>query len=274
MTYEAVIRVNSFVLLSHSSLPSLLSNSKLTFLSLHRQSGKGGVAYLVQRSMQLDLPKKMQPAFYQVVQSISERTAKEITSDDIEKAFRATYYLDQGVPKFELVDYEFATKEGGKKQFRGVIRDEGKEVKIEGEGNGPVSALLQALNRAWPEGKHNLEVKEYSEHALGHGSDGALPSSSFLLLLLFLSRSADLLPSFSPSLSPHSPSASQSRPPHTSLSSTPSRAVSPGASASRRTSPRRPSRPSCRLRATLPSLPRGGSSRLRTMLLVRAFERG
>jgi 2-isopropylmalate synthase len=128
--------------------------------------------------MQLDLPKKMQPAFYQVVQSLSERTAKEITSDDIEKAFRATYYLGEGTPRFELVDYEFATKEGGKKVFRGAIRDEGKEVKIEGEGNGPVSALLQALNRAWPEGKHNLEVKEYSEHALGHGSDG---SSSFSL---------------------------------------------------------------------------------------------
>jgi 2-isopropylmalate synthase len=134
--------------------------------------------------MQLDLPKKMQPAFYQVVQSISERTAKEITSDDIEKAFRATYYYDSAAaskPRFELVDYEFATKEGGKKQFRGVIRDDGEEVKIEGEGNGPVSALLQALNRAWPEGKHNLEVKEYSEHALGHGSDGASSLLSFSL---------------------------------------------------------------------------------------------
>ncbi|GAA6026927.1 hypothetical protein JCM8097_005969 [Rhodosporidiobolus ruineniae] len=156
MTYEAVIRVNS-------------------------QSGKGGVAYLVQRSLQLDLPKKMQPAFYQVVQSISERTAKEIQADDIEKAFRATYYLGEGTPRFELVDYSFAAGEGGKKAFKGTIKDQGKEVKIEGEGNGPVSALLNALNKAWPEGKHNLEVKEYSEHALGHGSD--VKAASYVALL-------------------------------------------------------------------------------------------
>ncbi|GAA5888245.1 hypothetical protein JCM6882_000335 [Rhodosporidiobolus microsporus] len=160
MTYEAVIRVNS-------------------------QSGKGGVAYLVQRSMQLDLPKKMQPAFYQVVQSISERTAKEITSDDIEKAFRATYFLGAGdaaaKARFELKDYSFATGEGGKKSFKGLISDAGKEVSIAGEGNGPVSALLNALNKAWPEGRHNLEVKEYSEHALGHGSD--VKAASYVALL-------------------------------------------------------------------------------------------
>ncbi|GAA5862102.1 hypothetical protein JCM8547_007740 [Rhodosporidiobolus lusitaniae] len=156
MTYEAVIRVNS-------------------------QSGKGGVAYLVQRSMQLDLPKKMQPAFYHVVQSISERTAKEITSDDIEKAFRATYYLGEGQARFELKDYSFATGEGGKKAFKGVIVDGGRDVEIAGDGNGPVSALLQALNKCWPEGKHNLEVKEYSEHALGHGSD--VKAASYVALL-------------------------------------------------------------------------------------------
>ncbi|GJN88456.1 hypothetical protein Rhopal_001422-T1 [Rhodotorula paludigena] len=147
MTYEAVIRVNS-------------------------QSGKGGVAYLVQRALQLDLPKKMQPAFYQVVQSISERTAKEITADDIEKAFRATYYYGPEFNgRFTLVDYSFATGADGKKSFQGTVSIDGAEKKISGDGNGPVSALLNALNAAWDGGAHNLEVKEYSEHALGAGSD-------------------------------------------------------------------------------------------------------
>ncbi|BGP13991.1 hypothetical protein JCM10213v2_001929 [Rhodosporidiobolus nylandii] len=160
MTYEAVIRVNS-------------------------QSGKGGVAYLVQRSMQLDLPKKMQPAFYQVVQSISERTAKEIQPDDIEKAFRAAYFLQPGSsaapPKFALEHYSFETGKDGKKAFRGAVATEGKSVDVSGEGNGPVSALLNALNSAWEGGKHNLEVKEYSEHALGHGSD--VKAASYVALL-------------------------------------------------------------------------------------------
>lgn len=150
MTYEAVIRVNS-------------------------QSGKGGVAYLVQRSLGLDLPKKMQPAFYQVVQAISERTAKEITGDDIEKAFRATYYYGpEHNGQFTLVDYSFATGADGKKTFTGTIDVNGEHKHIKGDGNGPVSALLDALNDAWPVGsskQHNLSVKEYSEHALGAGSD-------------------------------------------------------------------------------------------------------
>lgn len=147
MTYEAVIRVNS-------------------------QSGKGGVAYLVQRSLGLDLPKKMQPAFYQVVQAISERTAKEITGDDIEKAFRATYYYGpEHNGRFTLVDYSFATGADGKKTFSGTIDIDGDKKAIQGDGNGPVSALLDALNAAWDGGRHHLSVKEYSEHALGAGSD-------------------------------------------------------------------------------------------------------
>ncbi|GAA6001006.1 hypothetical protein JCM10207_007371 [Rhodosporidiobolus poonsookiae] len=159
MTYEAVIRVNS-------------------------QSGKGGVAYLVQRSMQLDLPKKMQPAFYQVVQGISERTAKEIQADDIEKAFRAAYFLGAGhaeKARFALADYSFATGADGKKSFKGKVRVQGEEKAVSGDGNGPVSALLQALNATWEGGKHNLEVKEYSEHALGHGSD--VKAASYVALL-------------------------------------------------------------------------------------------
>ncbi|BGP53914.1 hypothetical protein JCM8202_006107 [Rhodotorula sphaerocarpa] len=157
MTYEAVIRVNS-------------------------QSGKGGVAYLVQRALQLDLPKKMQPAFYQVVQAISERTAKEITGEDIEKAFRAAYYYgDKHDGRFDLVNYSFATGSDGKKTFEGAITDKGEKRSIRGDGNGPVSALLDALNSAFDGGAHNLEVRDYSEHAIGAGSD--VKAASYVCLV-------------------------------------------------------------------------------------------
>ncbi|GAA6059408.1 hypothetical protein JCM10212_003640 [Sporobolomyces blumeae] len=147
LTYEAVIRVNS-------------------------QSGKGGVAYIVQQHLQLDLPKKMQPAFYQYIQSISERTSKEITPDDIVKAFKAAYYLgdeNSGAARFALVDYSFAGEGTNKKVFKGTVQDNGVEKSISGEGNGPVSSLLNALKKSF--GTSDLEVKEYSEHSLGHGSD-------------------------------------------------------------------------------------------------------
>lgn len=161
MTYEAVIRVNSYV--SPAPPPEAL----LTLSPSCSQSGKGGVAYIVQRAMQLDLPRRMQVSFYQVIQALSERTSKEITAEDIEKAFRSSYFLGEGpVGRFGLVDYAFAG-EGGKKTFKGVITDNGVEKSVEGTGNGPVSSLLDALRSSGVE----LSVKEYSEHSVGAGSD-------------------------------------------------------------------------------------------------------
>ncbi|KAI5476210.1 2-isopropylmalate synthase [Pseudohyphozyma bogoriensis] len=142
MTYEAVIRVNS-------------------------QSGKGGVAYIVQRALQLDLPRRMQVSFYQVIQALSERTSKEITAEDIEKAFRATYFLGADYNgAYTLVKYNFGG-EGDKKTFKGVVSENGKELDVEGTGNGPVSSLLDALKAF----NLDLSVKEYSEHSIGAGSD-------------------------------------------------------------------------------------------------------
>ena len=66
--YEAVIRVNS-------------------------QSGKGGIAYLVAQSLGLDLPRKMQVAFYKVIQAVSEQTGKEMITEDITRAFCETYHV-------------------------------------------------------------------------------------------------------------------------------------------------------------------------------------
>ena len=83
----------------------------------------------------------MQPAFYQYIQSISERTSKEITPDDIVKAFKAAYYLsDEHEARFSLVDYSFAGSDdkGGKKTFKGTVLDNGVEKSVSGTGNGPV----------------------------------------------------------------------------------------------------------------------------------------
>ena len=66
-SYEAVIRVNS-------------------------QSGKGGIAYLVKQNLNLDLPRKLQVAFYQIIQAISDREAREMTVEDITSTFRSTYH--------------------------------------------------------------------------------------------------------------------------------------------------------------------------------------
>ncbi|EKM55111.1 uncharacterized protein PHACADRAFT_255494 [Phanerochaete carnosa HHB-10118-sp] len=156
-TYEAVIRVNS-------------------------QSGKGGIAYLVQQHLGLDLPRKMQVVFYQVVQDIADREAREMTVEDITTAFRSTYHF--GGSKYEgrltlksfkissepVADSTTDSEEPAdeRRLFDGTVAVDGAVRVIRGDGNGPLSALLDALRTHLDV---DLQVREYSEHAIGEGSN-------------------------------------------------------------------------------------------------------
>ena len=162
-TYEAVIRVNS-------------------------QSGKGGIAYLVKQHLHLDLPRKLQITFYQVIQAISDREAREMTVDDITTAFRQTYHY--GGSKYQgrlaLKNFKISAQviadpsdlaedetPDETRQFDGTISVDGTYRVIRGDGNGPLSALLNALR------KHldiDLAVREYSEHAIAEGTDSKAAS--------------------------------------------------------------------------------------------------
>ncbi|KAJ8590940.1 2-isopropylmalate synthase [Rhizopogon salebrosus TDB-379] len=160
-TYEAVIRVNA-------------------------QSGKAGIAYLVKQHLHLDLPRKMQIAFYKVIQEISDREAREVTMEDITTSFRQTYHF--GGPKYEgrlalrsfritaepsphSTDDEEPSDE--RRRFDGTILVDGVLRVIRGDGNGPISALLDAL-------RTHLEIdatlREYSEHGVGEGQDSKAAS--------------------------------------------------------------------------------------------------
>ncbi|TRM58613.1 hypothetical protein BD626DRAFT_550633 [Schizophyllum amplum] len=159
--YEAVIRVNS-------------------------QSGKGGIAYLIKQHLNLDLPRKMQVAFYQVIQTISDREAREMTVEDITTAFRRTYafggsayrgrlslrnFKISGEPALDPSDN--SGDEDERRRFDGTLYVDGVLRVIRGDGNGPLSALLDALR------KHldiDLTVREYTEHTIGEGGDAKAAS--------------------------------------------------------------------------------------------------
>lgn len=148
--YEAVIRVNS-------------------------QSGKGGVAYLIQENLGFDMPRKMQVAFYNVVQGVADRTGREMTIDDLTKSFRATYHLGEGYEgRFQLLDYALASSADSSqgaaktKKFSGKMLDNGQEMSLEGYGNGIMSAMLDAMYRC---SGTSFEIASYHEEALGEGSD-------------------------------------------------------------------------------------------------------
>jgi len=134
-SYEAVIRINS-------------------------QSGKGGVAYLLKADHGLDLPRGLQIDFSRVVQGWTDQTGREASSADIWRLFSETY-LKNGVEEYRTVP------EGRSRRLVASLKD-GRT--IEGAGSGPVEAFVDALRRA---GVADLEVLDYSEHAVGRGADAA-----------------------------------------------------------------------------------------------------
>jgi len=143
-SYEAVIRVNS-------------------------QSGKGGVAWILEQDKGLKLPRQFQIDFSHVVQEISDETSRELSANDIWDAFVETYCLE-GPQRFELVDYvDRGTRRPGEERiFVGRIDIDGVERSISGRGNGLISGVIDALKT---ECGLDLEVTDYHEHALRKGTD-------------------------------------------------------------------------------------------------------
>jgi 2-isopropylmalate synthase len=139
-TYEAVIRVNS-------------------------QSGKGGVAYLLKEDHGLDLPRPLQIEFSRVVQEVTDRTGKEVTSGDIWTLFQETYLDRSGIA---LVDYAMLPERGGERRLAATVTVDGAERRIEGVGNGPIAAFVDALQK---DCGIALTFLDYSEHAVGGGAD-------------------------------------------------------------------------------------------------------
>ncbi len=139
--YEAVIRVNS-------------------------QSGKGGVAYILEADHGLDLPKKFQADFARVIQGIAESTGKEISPAMIWSAFESAY-LKPGRLGFvsHVTLPQYPPQDA--RRIEAVVTVDGKQRTLVGEGNGPIDALVDALSKSLGV---NIEIADFREHALGAGS--------------------------------------------------------------------------------------------------------
>ena len=138
-SYEAVIRVNS-------------------------QSGKGGVAWILEQDRGLRLPKRLQADFSRHVQAMADETSRELDAGDIWRLFEATY-LPRDADRLILRDYE-ETGAPGDRLFVGRVAVDGAERSITGRGNGLISGVVAALAEAGLV----LDVVDYVEHAIGTGS--------------------------------------------------------------------------------------------------------
>jgi 2-isopropylmalate synthase len=140
-SYEAVIRVNS-------------------------QSGKGGVAWVIEQDKGLKLPKRLQADFSRHVQAMADETSRELNAEDIWGLFEATY-LPSPNDRFVLVDYEESGTVGSR-VFVGKLTIDGETRSISGRGNGLISGVIAALSESTGP---VLSVADYSEHAIGVGTD-------------------------------------------------------------------------------------------------------
>jgi len=137
--YEAIIRVNS-------------------------QSGKGGVAYLMEAEHSLELPRGLQVEFAQAVQAITDARGDELTADELLAAFH-DHYLAHVTP-FELGSYTHSSSDTDQIVADMVVDGERRE--ISGAGNGPIAALVDAFEREFG---ITIRLRDYHEHAMSAAAD-------------------------------------------------------------------------------------------------------
>ena len=142
-SYEAIIRINS-------------------------QSGKGGVAYILDREFGFDLPKLMHPEVGNLIGKHADKLGKELSPAEIHECFRANF-VNVSTP-IELLSFSSAPVNKQTVCCKAEIRRHGKVLTLTGEGNGPISALVHALESM---GWANFSLKDYRSHALTAGSESS-----------------------------------------------------------------------------------------------------
>ncbi|MBI9098539.1 MAG: 2-isopropylmalate synthase, partial [Spirochaetaceae bacterium] len=148
--YEAIIRINS-------------------------QSGKGGVAFILESQYGLKLPKAMHPEFSSIIQKITDETGRELKGEEIYTAFMKEYLEKEN--QFKLHRYEINARlnddikdeKHNYVEIKTHIEKNGKNYKLKGHGNGPIDAFFQAMKSNELIG--DVKLSSYSEHALTEGAD-------------------------------------------------------------------------------------------------------
>jgi 2-isopropylmalate synthase len=146
-SYEAVVRVNS-------------------------QSGKGGVAYLLKTEHQLDLPRRLQIEFSGVVQAKTDTEGGEVSAAELWAVFQDEYLpatdgATNAWGRFTPVDHTLVSEKGESDHIVATMLDNGQEVTVEGDGNGPIAAFIDSLSTLGVD----VRVLDYAEHALSAGGD-------------------------------------------------------------------------------------------------------
>jgi 2-isopropylmalate synthase len=141
-SYEAVVRINS-------------------------QSGKGGIAYIMETEHGIELPRRLQIEFSKTVQLIADGEGVELESSRLWKAFGEEYLEGNG--KYGFVEHQ-SPSDHGQQPISAKITVDGDIKTIKGQGNGPIDGFVDALRK---ESGFSFDVADYREHAMGHGANAS-----------------------------------------------------------------------------------------------------
>lgn len=142
-SYEAVIRVNS-------------------------QSGKGGIAYLLQAEFGLELPRRLQIEFSGAVQRVMDTDGKELSAKQLWELFTSEYTIAPSTaPAYEINETRRADSKSDL-TIKATAKFNDQSLEVDGKGSGPIDAFVQGFNKA---SGHQVEVLNYHEHATGAGAD-------------------------------------------------------------------------------------------------------
>ena len=142
-TYEAVVRINS-------------------------QSGKGGVAFLLEKDHGVSLPRRLQISMSQKIQKIADETGKEISTSEIWEIFHTNFVMPRSGHSFKNYSLKTSDATDVSDHIKAEIEIDGKNHEISGSGNGPIDAFVNALNQKL---SIDIKVSDYHQSAISSGSD-------------------------------------------------------------------------------------------------------
>ena len=159
--------------------PTDIGRSYQAIIRINSQSGKGGVAYILNQEFGYDLPKPMHPAVGKCVNDHADHLQRELSLEEIHETFLRTF-ANLSSP-LELVDYDVHRESKAEPdktyQIKGQLTLNGKIHDFYGTGNGPINAFSQALEVL---GIKDFKLVDYRQHAIGEGS--ATQSAAYICI--------------------------------------------------------------------------------------------
>lgn len=153
--------------------PDDLGRNYEGIIRINSQSGKGGVAYILEDTYGYSLPKKMHPEIGKLVQGVTDKEGRELETEEIFEIFKKSYFEPEA--HVELVDFSAHTNKNHTVSCELIYTLNGQEVTSQGKGNGPIDACKHALEQAYP---HEFTLTDYSQHT--HGEKSSAESISYI----------------------------------------------------------------------------------------------